>query len=64
MLENITVAAEARAAAAVADQISQLAQKPTPPGITAEATDSGVALTGKRLRQRMLTNASLRNFGR
>jgi hypothetical protein len=64
MLEKLTVAAEERAAAAVANQISRIAQMPTPPGITAEATDSGVTLTGKRLRQRMLFDANLRNFGR
>jgi hypothetical protein len=63
MLEKLTPAAERVAAKAVERQIDRLAQTP-PPGITAEATDSGVTLIGKRLRQRMLSDPNLRNFGR
>lgn len=64
MFENLIVAAEARAAKAVARQIDRLAQTPTTPGVTAEPIDGGVALSGKRLRRRMLDDPSLRNFGR
>lgn len=64
MLEKLTTTAEQRSAEAVARQIDRLLQAPTPPGITAEATDSGMTLIGKRLRQRMLIDANLRNFGR
>lgn len=64
MLEKLTPAAERAAAKAVERQIDRLAQTPPPPGITAEATDSGVTLIGKNLRRRMLTDPNLRNFGR
>jgi hypothetical protein len=64
MLEKLTAAAERRAATAVARQIERLAKTPTPPGVRAEPTDGGIALTGKALRRRMLTDPKLRNFGR
>ena len=64
MLEKLTTAAEGKAAEAVKRQIDRLAQSPTPPGITAAATDSGIVLTGKGLRRRLLTDPILRNFGR
>jgi hypothetical protein len=64
MLEKLTPAAERRVAAAVKRQIDRLAQMPTPPGVTIETTDSGLTLSGKRLRRRMLTDPNLRNFGR
>lgn len=64
MIEKLTQAAEERAAAAVAKQISRIAQTPTPPGVSVEANADGVILLGKNLRRRMLTNANLRNFGR
>jgi hypothetical protein len=64
MLERLTIAAEHSAAEAVARQIDHLAQTPTPSGVTVEVKDGGIALTGKRLRYRMLTDPSLRNFGR
>ncbi len=47
MLEKLTPAADMRSAEAVARQIDRIAQTPTPPGITAAATDSGVILSGK-----------------
>jgi hypothetical protein len=64
MLEKLTAAAERRAAKAVARQISELVQTPSPPGVTVEVNDDGVTLTGKRLHRRMLTDPQLRNFGR
>lgn len=64
MLEKLILAGDACAANAVAEQIKRLAQNPTPPGITAEPIHNGVALTGKRLRRRMLDDPQLRNFGR
>ena len=64
MLEKLTTAAEGKAAEAVKRQIDRLAQSPTPPDIAATATSSGVTLTGKALRRRILTDPSLRNFGR
>jgi hypothetical protein len=64
MLEKLTPAANRRAAIAVAKQLDRLAQTPTPPGVTVEATDSGITLSGKHLRRRLLTDPDLRNFGR
>ena len=64
MFEKLTAAAEARAGDAVARQLEQLLQLPTPPGIAAEPINGGIALTGKRLRRRMLDDPQPRNFGR
>jgi hypothetical protein len=64
MLEKLTTAAERRAADAVKRQIGWLAQTPTPSGVTVEPTDTGINLSGKGLRRRMLSDPSLRNFGR
>jgi hypothetical protein len=35
-----------------------------PPGVQVQAIDGGIALTGKRLRRRMITDTQLRNFAR
>jgi hypothetical protein len=40
-----------------------LARADLPPGVRAEPTDGGIALTGKALRRWMLTDPKLRNFG-
>lgn len=62
MLEKLTPIAARRADLAVKRHIDRLAQKQTPPGVTATAIDSGVALTGKHLRRRILQDPQLRNF--
>ncbi len=69
MLKNLTTAANNRAAnnraaEAVSRQIDRLANTPPPPGVTVEATNGGVTLTGRRLRRRLLHDPQLRNFGR
>jgi hypothetical protein len=64
MLEKLNPAANHRVVHAVARHIDRLDQIQPPPGITVEATDNGVILSGKRLRRRMLTDPHLRNFGR
>jgi hypothetical protein len=64
MLETLTPAADRRAAKAVQRQIDQLAKAATPPGVRVEANDTGVVLTGKRLRRRIIDDPQLRNFGR
>ncbi len=64
MLEKLTTAAERRVAIAVKQQVDRLAQTPPPPGVTFEASNDGITLSGKRLRHRMLTDPKLRNFGR
>jgi hypothetical protein len=35
-----------------------------PAGVQVQAIDGGIALTGKRLRRRMITDPQLRNFAR
>lgn len=64
MLEKLTAAADRLAAEAVERQINRLAQTQPPPGVTVEAKDAGLILTGKNLRRRMLNDPNLRNFGR
>jgi hypothetical protein len=64
MFEKLTVAADRRANDAVKGQIDRLARTPTPPGVTVDANNEGITLSGKRLRRRMLTDPQLRNFGR
>lgn len=64
MLEKLTAAVDRLAAEAVEKQINRLAQTQPPPGVTVEATDVGLILTGKNLRRRMLNDPNLRNFGR
>lgn len=64
ILENLTTIAQARAARAQAAAIRRLAETPTPPGITAQAIDGGIALSGKALRRRYITDPDLRNFTR
>ena len=64
MFEKLSDAGERRANDAVAQTITRLANAPTPIGVTAEAIEGGVSLTGKRLRRRMIDNPQLRNFGK
>lgn len=64
MLEELQTAGERRGAEAVVRQIDQLAGTTTPPGVTVEAIDGGVRLTGKGLHRRLITDPNLRNFGR
>lgn len=49
---------------AAARQIRRLEQVAAPSGVATEAIDGGIALSGKRLRRRMLDDPQLRNFGR
>ena len=64
MFEKLTNASDRLAADAVAQTIIRLANAPTPIGVTAEAIEGGVSLTGKRLRRRMIDYPQLRNFGK
>lgn len=41
-----------------------LAKVKLTPGVAAEAIDGGIALTGKALRRRYITDPNLRNIGR
>lgn len=62
--EKLALAVGRRGACAVERHTRRLAQLPPPPGVRVEATDDGIALSGKSLRRRMLTDPNLRNFGR
>ena len=64
MFEKLNAAVERSAADAVSRQIARLATKPTPPGVSADASDDGIILSGKRLRRRYITDPNLRNFAR
>ncbi len=41
-----------------------LASADLPPGVTAQATDQGILLSGKRLRRRMIDDPRIRNIAR
>lgn len=64
MFEKLTKAGNRVAGDAVARTIARLAQTPGPPGVHVQAVEGGVALTGRRLRRRMLADPQLRNFGK
>jgi hypothetical protein len=64
MFEKLSRSAALIAAKAVERQIDRLAQIPAPPGVRIERSDDRITLSGKRLRRRMIDDASLRNFGR
>lgn len=49
-----------RAATQVRDRIIRRADLPR--DVRVEAVDGGIAITGKRLRRRMIDDAALRNF--
>ncbi len=51
-----------RAADKARDHI--IAANPLPVGVTAEPIESGILLSGKRLRHRFITDPQLRNYAR
>lgn len=64
MFEKLTKAGNRVAGDAVARTITRLVQTPAPPGVNVQAVEGGVALSGRRLRRRMLADPQLRNFGK
>jgi hypothetical protein len=63
MLERMKLAGARRAEAARIRAIERLAEAVTPPkGVTVEASDTGLILSGKQLRWRMINNPILRSF--
>ena len=64
MFENLLRRATDLADHARAARIERLAGELPPPGITITRTSDGVVLSGKRLRRRFVTDASLRSLGR
>lgn len=64
MFENLLRRATELADQARAARIERLAGELPPPGVTIAHTPDGVILSGKRLRRRFVTDASLRSLGR
>ena len=64
MFEKLQNAVDQKANEKVAQIIRHLATKPTPPGVSADASDDGIILSGKHLRRRYITDPNLRNFTR
>ena len=64
MFERIIGTAQAVAAQKRTAQIERLVQVTPPPGITIIRTEEGVVLSGKGLRRRLITDPTLRSFGR
>ncbi|MBL0925730.1 MAG: hypothetical protein IBJ12_14855 [Sphingomonadaceae bacterium] len=64
MFERLDAHVRRRADVAVRLQINRMAEIPAPPGVRVEAMDSGVSVTGKHLRRRLIDDPQLRNFGR
>ena len=64
MFEKLQNAVDQKANEKVAQTIRHIAAKPLPPGVSADASDDGIILSGKRLRRRYITDPNLRNFAR
>lgn len=64
MFEKLTKAGDRVASDAIARTVARLTETPAPPGVHVQAIDGGVALSGRRLRRRMLADPQLRNFGK
>ncbi len=62
LLEKAGLTLAERAARRARDRL--LARTPTPPGVITEPHPNGILLTGKRLRQRIITDPKLRNLFR
>ena len=63
MFEKLQDAANKRADLLLMRVIRHLASPPAPPGVEVKALPGGVELSGKRLKQRMIDDPNLRNFG-
>lgn len=64
MLERLVTHGARRAEALRRRVIARLAASATPPGLTAEAAEGGVRLSGRRLKMRLIREPQLRMFGR
>jgi hypothetical protein len=64
MFERLQAAASKRADRLLMRVIVRLASRPVPPGVEVKALSDGVELSGERLKQRMIDDPDLRNFGR
>lgn len=64
MLERLTARAEAWAQDKRRAAIARLAAQPLPPGVTAEANEQGLILSGQGLKLRLIREARMRRFWR
>ena len=64
MFERILSKARSLAEARCKARIERLASEVPPPGVAVTQTEEGVVLSGKRLRHRLVTDATLRSFGK
>jgi hypothetical protein len=64
MLERLTARAEAWAQDKRRAAIARLAAQPLPPGLTAEANEQGLILSGRGLKLRLIREARIRRFWR
>jgi hypothetical protein len=64
MLERLTARAEVWAEDKRRAAIARLAAQPLPPGVTAEANEQGLILSGQGLKLRLIREASMRRFWR
>jgi hypothetical protein len=64
MLSNLSQTGAKIADAVVRRTILRLASISLPPGVRSEASPDGVILSGRHLKSRVITDPSLRNFGR
>lgn len=64
MFERLSAAADRKADRLLMRAIHRLARAELPKGVEAEASENGVHLSGRRLRQRMIDDVQLRNLGR
>lgn len=63
MFERLQAAASRQADHFLMRVIQRLAARPVPPGVDVKALPGGIALSGKRLKRRMIDDAALRNLG-
>lgn len=64
MFERLQQAADRNADRLLMRVIRRLSQSEMPDGVEIEAVDDGVRLSGRKLRQRLIADARLRNIGR
>ncbi|MEY3658565.1 MAG: hypothetical protein RL425_1326 [Pseudomonadota bacterium] len=64
MLERLTARAEAWAEDKRRAAIARLAGQPLPPGVTAEANEQGLILSGRGLKLRLIREARMWRFWR
>jgi len=64
MFERLQAAADRQADRLLVRAIRHLSDRPAPPGVEVSPLPEGVMLTGKRLRERLIEDPALRNFGK